>query len=489
MKYTLVFLTCIITLAAHAQSDSLHLSTYSKKALQKDYDLFISALKEAHTGLYWYNSVPAFDSIWSLQRSSIRKGMTALDFYQVIAPVVAFTKEGHSSLRLSAALQKYMQYRARYLPVFIKIISGKLFIINDLPGVGLKGMELLSVNRVPADSLLKRFMRYEPSDGFNITGKYRWIEENAKFNTYFARCYPEVRNYQISYRDNNGVIRTIDRILPLNYQQFRANYSETLKTIPNAGFTLPATLEIDSFSRVAVLTINSFQQKRYLAAGMNFREFVKNAFARIQLSGISRLIIDIRRNGGGTEGYEDYLLSFMINKDYVKYTYVQASSFHYSFYPYTDYRSDWQDLDSSLRAEHALQKDGRILRKAGIEEHEKPVREPYKGKIFVLTSGLTYSGGSEFASLMRNHTDALFIGEETGGGYYGNTSGYKITLQLPATGLEIGIPILKFLLDTPKDRNPFGRGVLPDIQVQPTIADYLEGKDVEMAEARQLLTY
>ena len=105
----------------------------------------------------------------------------------------------------------------------------------------------------------------------------------------------------------------------------------------------------------------------------------------------------------------------------------------------------------------------------------------------MLTSGLTYSGGSEFATLLKNYTKALFVGEEVGGGYYGNTSGNRIVLKLPNTQLNIGIPILKFVLSTPIDNNPIGHGVLPDYYVQPNISQFLEGYDAEMEYVKKMI--
>ncbi|MFD0767300.1 S41 family peptidase [Mucilaginibacter lutimaris] len=472
-------------LKAHAP-DSLELKHYSLPLLKQDFDLTIRSLKEAHTGLYWYNSQDAFDRYVRKKRGQLHDGMNGLEFYQLLAPIIAYTKEGHTNIRLSKVLQQYLQQRVCYLPVFIKILNGKIYLLNDLPMARSRGSELLSVNGVKAGTLLQRFMTFEPSDGYNVTGKYRWIEENAKFNLYYARCFPATKAFTISFKDAGGKILTLSKLPGLPLDSLRKQYTAALNSIPNSVFTLPAKLAIDSTSATAVLTINSFQKRRYTAANMDFHTFVKDAFYCIKKQRVSKLIIDIRKNGGGTEGYEDYLLSFMIRNDYLKYSYVQASAFHYSFYPFSDYRSDWMGLDSALRAEHYKSRGGRILRKPGVEEHEKPQADPYTGAIIVLTSGLTYSGGSEFASLMRNHTNATFIGEETAGGYYGNTSGYRITLQLPNTGLEVAIPILKFVVNTPKHGNPFGRGVLPDIAIQPTIQQYLQGIDPEMLRAQKL---
>ncbi len=100
------------------------------------------------------------------------------------------------------------------------------------------------------------------------------------------------------------------------------------------------------------------------------------------------------------------------------------------------------------------------------------------GNLYILAGGVTYSGGAEFCSLVKNYTKATFIGEEVGGGYYGNTSGYSFSLTLPNTKIEIEIPIVRFALDVGGQKK--GTGVIPDFKVEPTINDFLKGIDTEM---------
>jgi hypothetical protein len=43
------------------------------------------------------------------------------------------------------------------------------------------------------------------------------------------------------------------------------------------------------------------------------------------------------------------------------------------------------------------------------------------------------------------------------------------------------------VVETQKNTNPFGRGLLPDYEVRPTIQDFLAGKDVELEFVRKLI--
>lgn len=463
-------------------------SVIAADKLQKDFDLLVSALKEAHTGLYWYNTYQQFDSICVAQRAKIKSSMTDLDFYYIIAPLDAFIKEGHTFLHLGAQTKAYLRFSGKYFPICLKFLSKKAYIINDAGGFNTHGLILTKVNGHSIDELMQRFMSYEPADGYNTTSKYRWIEQNGKFSIYYARCYPSTALFDIEAIDPvTGEKKLFNHIPSLSYDDFLKSYKIAAGKVSGITYTLPAELKIDTLSKTAILTINSFANSRYKATGLKFHTFIDSAFTQIKEQNVKHLVIDVRKNGGGSEGYEDYLLAYMIDRDYLKYKYVQASAFTWSFYQYTDYKDDYKDLENDLKEEHYLEKDGRVLRKPGIEEHEKPKADPFKGDIYILVSGLTYSGGSEFASLARNHTNAIFIGEETGGGYYGNTSGFRITLKLPNSKLEIGIPILKFVVDTPKGNVPFGHGTLPDYEIEPTINQFLTGYDAEMEMAKRLI--
>ncbi len=86
---------------------------------------------------------------------------------------------------------------------------------------------------------------------------------------------------------------------------------------------------------------------------------------------------------------------------------------------------------------------------------------------------------------MNEHTKSIFIGEETGGGYFGNTSGTSLELTLPNTKLKIDIPILKFVLDVKKGES--GRGIIPNYKIEPTFKEFINGYDTELEYAKKLI--
>jgi hypothetical protein len=109
---------------------------------------------------------------------------------------------------------------------------------------------------------------------------------------------------------------------------------------------------------------------------------------------------------------------------------------------------------------------------------QKPIPPFYQGKAYVLLNGKSFSGTGESTSLMHYHKVAVFIGEECGSGYYGNTSGFMPRLTLPNTKIRVRIPMIRYTMAVsgyPKDR-----GIIPDYPVSPNIEDLLTDKDTVM---------
>jgi C-terminal processing protease CtpA/Prc len=115
----------------------------------------------------------------------------------------------------------------------------------------------------------------------------------------------------------------------------------------------------------------------------------------------------------------------------------------------------------------------------------KPETPRFTGRTCILVDGLSFSTTGESTSLFHYHKKALFLGEECGAGYYGNTSGATASVTLPRTGLQVRIPLTLYTLAV--EGYPKDRGIVPDVAVAPSIEDLLAGRDVVMDKALQLL--
>ncbi|RBQ08800.1 S41 family peptidase [Pedobacter miscanthi] len=470
------------------QSPPKKLKQLSYKALEQDFNILKNAFIETHVGL-WYNTYTQFDSLCNVQKSKIKDHMTALEFYQLVAPVVTYTKEGHSAIQPSEETNNYIRQNGRYFPFLVKIFDQKVYILNDLDHFKTRGMQISAINGHNIENIMAQFLTIEPADGYNTTSKYHWIE--TAFSKYYLRFFeqqPNAFNLELINPKTSEKI-SYSQIPSLNFKQYGKFVTKETKAIPNYNYKEPASLKIDTLNSTATLTVNTFSTNNYTNGRNGFKGFLAKSFEQIAGRNIQHLVIDIRKNEGGAQGMEDHLLSYLIDKEYPKYQYAEIPSFTYSFLDYTEYQAQQSrdDFEKELRGEFYRSNDGRYLELPGKYKGDTPQVNRFKGNVYILIGGLTFSGGSEFAALAKNYTKARFIGEETGGGYYGNTSGYFIHYTLPNSKLTGRIPIIKFAVEKKENSIPFGHGLIPDDLVQPKVEDFLSAYDTEMEFVKKLI--
>ncbi|WMW80920.1 hypothetical protein RF679_01240 [Undibacterium cyanobacteriorum] len=68
--------------------------------------------------------------------------------------------------------------------------------------------------------------------------------------------------------------------------------------------------------------------------------------------------------------------------------------------------------------------------------------------MLILINGGSFSTTSEFLTQVHTRGGATFIGQGSGGAYFGCTSGNQMTLTLPNTKGRLVVPLLNYLLST-----------------------------------------
>ena len=112
-----------------------------------------------------------------------------------------------------------------------------------------------------------------------------------------------------------------------------------------------------------------------------------------------------------------------------------------------------------------------------LEELRSPaVDRP--GRLFVLTSRATFSAAGNLAAELDATTDALFVGEPTGGAP--NQWCDPQPVYLPASGWTVHVPTRYWEKSTPDDER---LAIEPDIPVELTAEDFLSGRDPVLSAA------
>jgi hypothetical protein len=449
--------------------------TISAKQLASDFKVFEIALKEAHPGLYRYNTPAHFESILAQTALKLDHQMTRQEFYQVLLPVAVQIKCGHTKFHPDENWSDNFYFGAdRVFPLKLYIHGDKAWILDsyDSKIMAIKGAEVISINNLPMSGIISRLLPGFFSDGSNTTFKY--IEMSRYFSAYYANLIEASDSFKIKYRVGNDYtsvgVPSIPHSIIEQYEKVQSG-----STSPGEPYSL-GILE----GNTALLTISSF----WMGTDRAFKRFLNNSFSKIHELGIENLIIDVRNNEGGNDIRGALLLSWLMSEKFRYYDRLQlTTNSKYSFAQYAHLPKFYGIL------RHLIKKtdSGTYVwnHNPGLKM-QKPKKDSYSGKVYILINGASFSVTSEFASVAHYLKRAVFVGEETGGGYYGDNSGTFVIVTLPNSRLNVGIPMLAYYTAV-KNYSFTDRGIIPDHEVIPSIGDILNKKDSVLSYTLHLI--
>jgi hypothetical protein len=112
--------------------------------------------------------------------------MTELEFYRLLAPIMAELRCGHSFLSVSRELEAYMRKEAHFFPLTVRFSGERLFVIDDPYRAGVApGSEILSINDTAAKEVIKMLTANLPTDG-NDRGRPRYDAQRWFAAMYFS---------------------------------------------------------------------------------------------------------------------------------------------------------------------------------------------------------------------------------------------------------------------------------------------------------------
>lgn len=329
-------------------------------------------------------------------------------------------------------------------------------------------------------------MKYAPSDGFNLTKKYRQIEKEFGILHFYE--YGSKESYSVKYTTADGEVKTniiapksfksIGNRYPNRNSHFAAYHQDTnrLDYFRNRiAEKWPFVYYIDSIN-TAVLTVNSF--------GLDPQEFKSKLiglFKEIKKKKAENLIIDVRQNIGGYRINAINLYSFLTNEPFKQRISESAVT---NVLPQEKYiihtMSDYTEFFEMYFASAQKEDERWILTEDHAQAEMIPYKKPFKGNVYVLIGGNTYSAASAFALSAKNDKNITLVGEETGGGYYFHTAQYSALYELPNSKIMVRMPFVKIDKYVFDNSVPKGSGILPDKEVTLTVEDLIKGTDSQL---------
>lgn len=461
-----------------AQEEST--DVFSLEEIQEDFSLLRSALEQAHGGFDRYSSREEMKRRFDEVEGELTRPRTEEGFLRLLAPLVGAIHDGHTSIDASRRYRRRISRARILLPVRFHFSAGKSYVLEIFqPDAGLApGAEVISVNGKSMGEILAILLPSIGSDAHVETSKFHQLGDPRSFSRLYALLVEEVDSFEITFRNPNSTELGIATLVGLDERRFN-------RARKKAGW-VPAPIRPPiAFAMrdgVGELSIRTFGSGAYSGAGIDYREFLKKSFSALKRENAEDLLIDLRGNGGGTDEYAKLLYAYLSEEEFLYYRSLEVRGNEFDFLEHT--RTQPNQLPDSSR----LTKNERGLFDLAGHPNlgiQKPQMPGFRGRVTILIDGRSFSATSEFTSVAHFHKRATFVGEESGGGYYGNTSGSSLQLTLPNTRLRVTIPLVRYTMEV--EGYPEDRGLVPDHEVLPTIDDLLAGRDVPLEFARKLI--
>ncbi len=486
----------------------------------EDIDFLKKKIKKIQPSLYLYISKEDLDKKFDSLRKTVDKPLTPNVFYLKISPLLAAIRQGHSSmdfLRLRFTKKQRKELEKKGIgPVSqlqYKWLNGKLVVLkNNSKNTGIKpGSEVVSIDTILPQNLFKKYRPTYTSDGFNqsfIPIVFEWrfssymfqeigLRDSLNFKFKFKdSIYTQYIKRKAPKKEKKGEIKKdaiakkavkdslVKKLTPAELKLAKVKKKSEEKFKRNYGYdattkTYAKTLTFTTAdSTTAHFKIKNFTQGKY-------KTIYKEVFALLDKKKTKNLILDLRNNPGGRLDEIHNLYSYLtadstyqLIEDFKVVS--KGSLLHIDVpkivYPFAIPLYPVLATVAYLKTTKDANGDYRIKTK---ESKSKPHNPNYfKGKIYVLINGGSFSAPCILSSKLKENKNITFVGQETGGAFNGTVAGMSSSAILPNSKLPIKLWIMDVI---PTYKTPIlGRGIFPDIEIIPTLEDLIFKKDPEL---------
>jgi len=510
----LLLSSCISVEKYNQQIGELH----SPENLREDVDYIYKKLQNLHPRLYQFVSKEVLYRKFDSLKSSIISPMLSKDFYYKLSPIIAEVRQGHISMgfpqkRYTRKERKALKkLKLGFNDLAFEHLDNKLWISNAMGKDSiLVGSEVLAVNNEQIGTIVDRYKKTFSSDGYNTTFQDKII----------GLRFPGVYRKYEGYLDSISLTLKIkDSVFTKQYKRFLKDSSELKKvkkvkkdTVTRAKIVKLTKAErklrkierkqkrkdnkmygyianrnrytrnfkfLDSSKHIAYMKIRNWNNGKY-------KKFYKESFGAIDSLKAQFLILDLRDNTGGRLNEIQEFYSYLVDEEFqfVKKAETKTRLPYIKNY-YGKNSSVLSIIEESiaipflftLNLLNSHKKNDTLQFNYKPAKKKKPSSLNFKGDMYVLINGNSFSASSIISTNLKATKRAIFVGEETGGAYNGTVAGFYKTVYLPNSkvGVNIGLMHIQSLYE----EDLIGYGIRPDTQIIPTAIDRRNGVDPEM---------
>jgi hypothetical protein len=448
----------------------------------EDIRLLRRAYETLHPGLYRYASPGETAARLKRLETAFAAGPSRESAYVRLSEFLTTVQCGHTYANFynqSDAVAAALFDRETRLPFQFRWLGERMIVTGAGGGVE-RGIEIVSVDGVPAKRILRRLMDFTRADGGNDAKRRALLSATGAdsyetFDIFQGLLYPPVNGaFSLKVRGRPG-----DEAAKISVPAIGLAARRAMSPVASADKNAPAWTFDWAEERTGLLTMPGWALYN---STWDWKAFLDGVFGEIADRKASGLVVDLRGNEGGLDcGHE--IIARLIDKDLivdgyerrVRYRKVPDDLNQYLDTWDNSFR-DWGDQVAPLDERFFIQKKydddarGEVIAAKGPR---------FTGKVAVLTDSQNSSATFQFSRLVQENRLATLIGEPTGGNKRGINGGAFFFMRLPKSGLEVDLPLIGYFPKTPQP----DEGLTPDILAAPTIDDIRDGRDSTLATA------
>lgn len=440
------------------------------------------ALERIHPGYERYVDRAELDRAWAEMQAAASDGTDLGELYLGLSGLLADIRCDHTKAELPASVEAARETDPVYLPFRFVLFDGRMFVDVATDASGLtRGEEILRIDGDPVADRLAAVRRFMPVDGFTDHVRDSQIENSGEFlgsgfDQFDPLLNPVGGIVALTVRGENGP-RTVsaERI---GFAAFRALRGEARRR--NFSDEDGVTVERPA-PGVAVLNVETFVNYRTPVDPMSVFSPI---FEGLNADGVETLIVDLRRNGGGST---DAMIGLLAHLTRTEQTRINSEVWvtTYDFDGLRDHIETWDPAALTPDPRGFRERpDGRYDRLLGVSDLINPfarAEHAFAGEVIILTSRRNASGATQLIGALNGQDYVTLVGEATGGSQEGPTAGVIWFVNLPNSEIVVRVPWLFQRSSVPDPE--FGLGYALDIKAADTYDSWMAGGDPAMAAA------
>jgi C-terminal processing protease CtpA/Prc len=484
----------IVYLSSCAANKNLTYNPNKKIAPEKlnaDFDLLQNILVKEHPSTYWYTPKETIDAAFANAKTQLKDSLNEIQFRQIVSRVVAQIKCGHTSVRASKAFEKWIgKADLSYFPFGARVYHDSLIATYNLyrkDTLLKRGTVINSINGISSKVIIDSIFQGISTDGNSNNHKNIRVSNNFPF--YHLVNFDTSKLYVINYKDSTGFDKSITvnlyRVPPKDTTKKK---DSTIKS-PSTPIVKLTKRQIKKFNRsnnrrvvydtlnsTAFITLNTF-------SGSGHKRFYRKTFKQIQSLNYKNIVLDVRNNGGGLISNSTALTKYLAQSKFKVADTIFANK---RFSQYNKYIKNRFWYGVSMLFLTTKRTDGKQHFGFYERRYYKPKnRYHFDGAVYIIIGGNSFSATTLFTTAIQKQANVTTVGEETGGGAYGNSAVYIPDITLPYSKLRVRLPVFRLVI--PNHGEHDGRGIIPKYYVPPTVEALRTGVDNKMDKVKELI--